>query len=469
MKHFFTFIGALMCLLSAQAQGDTLDVSFDEALYKTYLQNPQMRAAEFGSEKSRYEAKAAFGLRLPKVGLTANYSMLSEDVEALNLNPQKDKLIQFMGTLPIPIPPAITGAIQSLDLRLVLQDKRFAFFGGEAVMPIFMGGKINVANRAAKLNVEKSKQNSEQVKNQLFSQLGERYFGLVLAGEAINVRRQVLEGMKKHLHDAVILEQTGMIAKSERLYAEMFVAEADKEYNTARRQWQTVNSALCNTLSEDGLFRPTTEMFVMRQIDDLQFFQSLAAESPLLKEVDILKKLSEEMVKLERSKFFPEVAVIGAMDFANYQLSSMVPKWAVGAGLKFNLFDGLTREYNFKAAKSQVKQAEAMQEQANADIKTLVEKLYNTIIVSGEQITALESAMEFGREYLRIKEQAFAEGTATSTDVVDAQLNLAKVRMERLVAAFTYDMMLAKLLDMCGASHLFNQYRTSEAAVAIRN
>ena len=46
----------------------------------------------------------------------------------------------------------------------------------------------------------------------------------------------------------------------------------------------------------------------------------------------------------------------------------------------------------------------------------------------------------------------------TSSDLIDAELNLAKVRTERIQTAYQYDVLLAQLLEAAGASDEFMEY-----------
>lgn len=77
------------------------------------------------------------------------------------------------------------------------------------------------------------------------------------------------------------------------------------------------------------------------------------------------------------------------------------------------------------------------------------------MVTYSQQLPSVNASGRFAEEYLRIKEEAFKEGAAPSSDVVDARLNLAKIRIERLQAAYYYDMILARLLEACGQSELF--------------
>ena len=128
-----------------------------------------------------------------------------------------------------------------------------------------------------------------------------------------------------------------------------------------------------------------------------------------------------------------------------------------------------TAQYSkFSAAKSQVRQVEALNVKAQHDILTLIDKLYNEMTTYNEQLPSIDAAYNFAAEYLRIKEEAFKEGAAPSSDVVDAQLNLAKIKTERLQAAYYYDLMLARLLEACGESEMLTEYARRPAAMPIR-
>ncbi len=51
---------------------------------------------------------------------------------------------------------------------------------------------------------------------------------------------------------------------------------------------------------------------------------------------------------------------------------------------------------------------------------------------------------------------------------MDARLNLAKIKIERLQAAYYYDLMLARLLEAAGISEAFSDYAKRSAAMPIR-
>ena len=61
-------------------------------------------------------------------------------------------------------------------------------------------------------------------------------------------------------------------------------------------------------------------------------------------------------------------------------------------------------------------------------------------------------------ELLRMRRMAFAEGMATSTEVIDAENALSEVSLARLAAYYGYDVALANLLALCGMTDEFDDY-----------
>ena len=457
--------------LPAQEQGRTL--SLEEALEMTLSDNPAIRAAEFNRRAAQQERRAAIGLRMPQIGITGSYAYLGKDIE-IDLNNMKTPVqnlagqILQSGMIPSDYIPSISQMLSgamAASWALPLQDRSLGFVGGDVTVPIWMGGKINAANRAARINEQTARSQGIQQRNALVSELVERYYGLALARQVVVVRQQVVDGVRKHLEDAAALEAQGMISRSEKLYVEFKMSEAERDLQNAQSQVETIAAALNSTIGQTDDYQPVTAMFILERIEPLDHFRTLAAErNPLLDQVDQKRRLAYEGVRAQRSSFLPQVVAMGGMSFYDYQVSKVLPRWAVGVGVNFKLFDGLNREYKYSAAKQTVPRVEALQDKAGNDISVLVEKLYNQMENYRTQMASIEASLAFAEEYLKTKNAAFLEGMSSSTDLIDAELNLAKVKTERIEAAYRYDVSLAQLLEAAGISDEFTAYMRRQDA-----
>ena len=457
--------------LPAQEQGRTL--SLEEALEMTLSDNPAIRAAEFNRRAAQQERRAAIGLRMPQIGITGSYAYLGKDIE-IDLNNMKTPVqnlagqILQSGMIPSDYIPSISQMLSgamAASWALPLQDRSLGFVGGDVTVPLWMGGKINAANRAARINEQTARLQGIQQRNALVSELVERYYGLALARQVVVVRQQVVDGVRKHLEDAAALEAQGMISRSEKLYVEFKMSEAERDLQNAQSQVETIAAALNSTIGQTDNYQPVTAMFILERIEPLDHFRTLAAErNPLLDQVDQKRRLAYEGVRAQRSSFLPQVVAMGGMSFYDYQVSKVLPRWAVGVGVNFKLFDGLNREYEYSAAKQTVRRVEALQDKAGNDISVLVEKLYNQMENYRTQMASIEASLAFAEEYLKTKNAAFLEGMSSSTDLIDAELNLAKVKTERIEAAYRYDVSLAQLLEAAGISDEFTAYMRRQDA-----
>ncbi len=450
-------------------------LTFEEALNLMLEQNPNIEAHEYEAKAADFERKSAIGLRMPKIGIAGAYTHLGEDirVDFNEFKPAVKGVVDGLTPLLPPLPPEILQQVGQAFAKnwggYSLQNQDFGFIGVNATLPIYLGGKINVANRVARINLASIVKKGDQKTNSLISELVERYYGLVLSNEVVKVRKEVVDGVRLHLHDAIELEKNGIIAKGERLFVEVKMAEAERDLRTAILDVNTIHSAMCNTMNERNNFLPISTMFILENIAELDHFQDLAMQhNPILNQVALKRDMASEGVKMERSNYLPEIVAMGGYNFYEYKVNSLVPQWGVGLGIKLTLFDGLHREYKHRAAKQTLKQVDAIERGAQSDILLLIEKLYSQLMTYNDQVPSIQSSLTFAQEYLRIKTEAFKEGMASSSDVIDAELNLAKIRIENAKTAYLYDVTLAKLLEASGVSGEFNLYANGQSANKIK-
>ena len=461
------------------ATAQTTHLTFDDALSLGFERNPAIRATGYAERAAHRERQAAIGLFMPRVSVRGAYTHFNKDVK-VDVNHLKAKASGVVGSLLsnpdiasalAPYLPSIQSGLSSLlgvDLSYTLQRRNTAFLGGDVVVPLFAGGKIWTANKAAKINEERIAEQSRRVRGALTVEIVERYFGVALASRVVAIRREAVEVVGQHLHDVAMFEKEGMAVESERLYAEYRLAEAERDLRRATLQLETTQRALQTSLGATERVEPATPMFLVAQIEPLDYFRAMAElHNPQLGEVDRVRELARMDVRLKRADLFPEIVAMGGMLFCDHQLSPMLPRMAVGVGMNFKIFDGVRKEYNFSAARLQLRRVEALESGAKRDVQLLVESLYNSVQSVLATLSAVERSEQFAEEFLRAKRTAYGEGVATSTDVVDAALNLSRAKLERVQTAYELDVALARLLEASGLADSFSRYLHSGGAQSV--
>ena len=127
----------------------------------------------------------------------------------------------------------------------------------------------------------------------------------------------------------------------------------------------------------------------------------------------------------------------------------------IGVGFTWNLFDGLEREKRIRQSRLTQQTLALGQEKARDDLSVGVDKLYTGLQKALDNVRALNTTIEL----VRMRKKAFAEGMATSTEVVDAETLLSKTKVARLAAYYEYDVTLMNLLALCGIPEQFGSMK----------
>ena len=440
----------LIVLLSINlmSQTDIKVLTFEQALTQMNNDNVALKSVEAEKQSNEYKRKTTRGLYLPKISFSASYMKLDQDV-GLDISGLTDA---YRNAANIP-------ADKMLPSSLVLQQEQFATANVNFIWPIFNGGKIRAVNRAMDANINDALYAIEQTKNKLNTELVQRYYGYRLSIKAVELYTSVYEAMLLHQSNAQKLEENGMISKAQLLYANISVSQAKADLQESVNNANTVSEALKNTLADSSDIDAISHLFLLKNIESVDYFQQSARENnPLLKQVESKKMLAKQNYNIKKADYFPAVAVVGNKELAEYQLTHLMPKWFIGVNLRWTIFDGASRTYKAKAAKSTVDMVDYIETKAMADITTYINKLYNELQSHVEQLETMTTTHEFAVEYLRVQQKAFAEGFATSKDLVDAQLTLSKVKVGRLKIMNDYVYTLAKLLEFSGKSDMFLEY-----------
>lgn len=487
-----TLTFSVLCVSAQQPATTNKRLNFDQALEITRNNSHIIKQVNFSQKEKEQEVKAAKNLYLPKVGITASYMAMSDNLH-LDLNPVKSAitpLYQALGNfgyfsgVPNPDPntkqvmPILPDnlstkavrsqllggleTIQATNWDQMIQKKDFGSVIADFQWPIYAGGKIRLANKVAEINKNEATEVTHQKEGELMSELAERYFGLCLAQQAVLVRMDVFNGVENHLNDAVKMEKAGLIARAEMLHAKVAEAQAQRELSKAKRMADVLNTSLLNTLalSEDIMLQPETDLFYLDSIESANHFKAIARQNnPLLMQVNSKKLLADQGYKAEKAEYYPMIALQGMYDLANKDLSTYLPDWTVGVALRWTLFDGSTRYRKTKAAALKKEEVNEIGNKAQSDVETMIDKLYHELNMYKEQLTELESANIFADEYLRVREKAFHEEMSNSTEVVDARLALAQVKIERLQAMYGFDVTLARILQYAGIPNEFPAYQ----------
>lgn len=467
MRHLFILI-AIVSFGSAAAQRP---MSFDEALSEMLTNSRILSGARYGVDIAKEEVRAAEGLRFPRIDIVGTYALMQHDIsvdlggaKGIVTKSLEDLISKGVGTgIITPDIATLLGTglspLMSANWSYTLQKRSFGTLGATLSVPIYAGGRINIANRAAKLRHGISTERLNATENKLLTELVERYYGVVLARSVVELCREVVEGVDKHLSDALAMEQEGLIPHSVILYLHYQKSEAERMLTDAENRLKITRYALSKTIGTDVDINPNSKLFVHKNMYNIDYYINASLElNPIIAEADKNLDLAKEGVKLSRADLLPEVIAMGGSAIYSNSLSSMIPRWAVGVGLRVPIFDGLSKERRYRAAKLQREQVGELVENARSEIGLLVEKEYYGAINALANIEACRRSISFAKSYLNSASEGFVEGVVSAADLMDARVQYSAAQTELLNAAYDYVVSLARLLEASGLSTDFVNY-----------
>lgn len=480
-------------------------ISLDEAIQLLFANNNEIKLAGKSVEIARAEKQKLNSLWFPYVTATGTYMHFSNDIEAKGdvgdvMKPLENTVKKYLPTqeqingffqdaLPViqqlfphlnqqqiaQLVSGVSGVVSGISssvsnmvselngitLSFPILKQNISTIDANITWPLFAGGKRIYANRIGKSMVAAAEGLKSAATDAQLAVLIETYYTLKLSREVINERQESVTSMTMLFNNAMSLMRNGMINKAEMLVAQVAMEEAIRELENARDNASVAENALKTLLGiprtgQPGPLQPSTDFFIQTTLPPIEHYhEQIENNNPQLRILEEQKNITKNEKKIAQSAYMPNIALFAKQTLYTYQIpSNLAPRTVVGAGLVWNIFDGLNREKNISISKKNYQQIEIKTEQARNDLFLLADKLRAQMMDALYNIRALESTTALCEELLTIREKSFKEGMANSTDVVTARATLSKARLARLLAYWQFDIAFANMNALCGISRL---------------
>lgn len=463
-------------LLGARAQNSGLAITFDQAAAMVGG-NRSAKIAEQQVEWARSERQRLNALWFPQITASGAYVHLANSIRVEeSLSAFTDPLKDFIHTID-PDEQLISSLLDGLgrhSFSVPLAPPDITTIDAVATLPLFTGGKRVYASKIGKSLVGAAEVNRQQVNADQHILLVETYFGIRLGQKIVEVRKQTLDAFELHLQNALKLEAAGMLTKTERMLFQVNRDEARRELETAEKDLGVAQSAFkaLVQLETDENVLPATPLFIDPTLPDIAWFKDrVGTNNYLLRGIAVQQQIRHNQLRIANSAYLPSIALFGKQTLHAHGLrKNLVPRTLIGVGFTWNIFDGLGREKQIRQAKIDRQTLEVEKRKAEDDLSVAVDRFYSRTQNALDDVSALRTTLEMSREIVRARKKSFLEGMATSTEVIDAELLLAKIRVATLTAFFQFDSGLINLLAVCGMPDAFAHYaRSGETENAIFN
>jgi len=449
----------------AQHSGGTINLTLEESYRLMNRKNQTLKIAKEQVSVAREERQILNSSWYPSLNASGAYVHLSNNIEVKEpLSQFTDPAKDFVHTI-LPddeLISSILNQIGAYSLTFPLLKQNLTTIDASLVWPVFTGGKRIFAGRMGRSMVRMAEINVEQTGATLQASLVESYYAVRLAKKVVQVREETWIGLQKHYQDALKLQENGMITKAERLFVQVNRDEAKRELESARKEYNVAQQALCTLLNMEQPvdILAVSPLFINDELPSETYFKELiSVESYPVEQLYHQTELLRNQQRINRSAYIPDIALFGKQTlYARNLPRNLLPRTWVGVGFTWTLFDGWKREAKIRQTERSLESLALGKEKAINDLSVLVEKLYSEMRNAQDDVETLNTTIAMSRELVRMQRKSFQEGMATSTEVIDAEIMLSKVQIAFLLAYYQYDVALANLLAACGIPDAFWQY-----------
>lgn len=427
-KSFFAFC-LLLCISTLNAQ-ETKIITLDEAVEMGLKNSKYLKIDAAKISQATANLLEAKNRQLPDFKLTGSYLRLGN----ANID------LKFLA-------PGSGNSTPSPSSALIGQ--------ANISLPLYAGGRIKYGIESAGYLVEAAKLQSENDQLSIAYNIAQAYNNLFKASQAIKVFEENLSASKKRDETFLRLENNGLLARNDRLKANLQTSNIELQLLDAQNNYSISNINMDLLL---GLPDGTTLMVDENYINDkpdinfVDYYLTAAQESRRdLKALGMKRKAAALGTRSAKAEYLPNIALTGGYVAADVpSVLTVYNAINIGVGINYNLGNLWKKNSSYIRSQAVENELSANNELLNDQIKLQVNQDYQNLLFANQKTGVYEKATEQSAENYRITKNKYDNGLSTITELLEA--DAAKVSTDVNVVNSRADAALAykKLLQTSG-------------------
>ena len=445
----FSMFGLLPTSFFAQ---ETLSLKECRALALEY--NKELAASAKQTESARYMERSYRGNFFPN--FTANGTGLYSNADG--------SYGIAGGNLPTFLPDATGQPVPNggfayfpgfnLDYKI-----GWAYMGGiQMEQPLYMGGKIRAAYRAARLGRQMAQMNEALTETEVILKTDQAYAQTVKAREmtvVANKYHDVLTELKKNVDSA---HKHGLKPKNDVLKVQVKLNESELNIRKAENALRLATMNLCHLIGKPL----TAEVHVSDDFPAIEQGLNIQTSDVTSRpEYGILDKkiaIARQQVKLSRSELLPQIGIRGSYSYVhglelNEQNFLDQASFSVLLNVSIPLFHFGERSNKVRAAKAQLAQARLQQQDLTEQMLLELMQAANNLDEAKLESELSDHALQQAEENMRVSKSQYEAGLETLSDHLEAQALWQQAYETQVDAHFQLYLSQVKYLKAAGMLH----------------
>jgi outer membrane protein TolC len=169
-----------------------------------------------------------------------------------------------------------------------------------------------------------------------------------------------------------------------------------------------------------------------------------------IKALEQAEKATQYKSKMEKSNFIPKLALRGHYEFIEDDLSLLDPKWFVGVGIKWNVFDGFQSQLKSKKSIIENHKYREQIDEAEEMIALSIIKAQLNYESSLLKTKIVEKEIDLASATYNLIDKQYKNNLASINDVLDALTDSEKANFKLVESFFDQRRAITDLLHAKG-------------------
>jgi len=417
-----------------QAQ-QTMSLSLGDAIEQGLENSKQLKVALSKSKEAKFATQERMDAIAPDLNLSGQYMMMNK--------PTVD-----MGS-------AFSDGSSDSEGGIAVAPKHMVYGMASAQMPVFSGLRIRNGIRSGQYLEKAAQLDAQNQKSEVILNLVGAYVNLYKTQETVKLVEEDLQEAHKRVQDFSRMEKNGILALNDLLKAQLQESNTSLTLLDAQNN-QRVSNYNMNLLL--GLDEETRLVLDSINIDQLQEVLSLTdlrdqamRDRADLQAMDKQEKASETAIKIAKGAYWPSVGVSGGYAALNIdQVATVTNVWNVGLGVSINLAELYKNGSHVNQVKEKYAQTQWMHAQLEDQVKSEVFQSFSNYQESQQRMDVYKKAEQQAKENYRIVKDKHENSLATTTDLLDADVDLLQSELNLRFSKADVLLAYCKLLEVSG-------------------
>jgi len=428
-KISWIFIFFISIYNNATAQNFSPELQ--QLIKKATEKNHDLAINQYKIDATKIDRSSAYKTFLPKISLDANYTHLNDEIV---LDPELQLLLKgtekllIKEQLGIPFNTPLPDNIPTTEIPPLVHQNLLKS-SADLDWVLFTGLEANYGIKATRHKEKALQLQNKIIEKKLIKEVVNTYdqLSLLIASEEVlKATEKQLATQKKYVQSAV---KNGLAISIDLQRIELANQQLKIKQTEVANNKALAIAKLAQLTGENqkliAQLQPKLSVYIIPE--------KLTNENKKNTEIAALEEASKAVGYLEKKqygKYLPKVAVKGHYEFIDDDLTVLDPKWYVGIGVKWQIFDGLhsydkARKYKLEQQEYQEKIQQASEQIQLAETKSKLDLKY-----AQQQIVLHQQAVALAKSTYKMLQKQYQNGLVSITEVLKALTEWQKADFE---------------------------------------